>query len=115
MANAQKPTTQTRHMDIKYHVLCKWVEQDLLLLSCVDTTLNLADHFTKQLGPTLFHQHIDYIMGHVPPQYTKHFQTLLGSASIPIMTTPTPVLTSSAPIPDQPALIAANLCHVWSC
>ncbi len=35
MANAQKPTTQTRHMDIKYHVLCKWVERDLLVLSCI--------------------------------------------------------------------------------
>ncbi len=33
MANAQKPTPQTGHMDIKYHVLCEWVERDLILLS----------------------------------------------------------------------------------
>jgi hypothetical protein len=26
MANAQKPTSRTRHMDIRYHVLCEWVE-----------------------------------------------------------------------------------------
>jgi hypothetical protein len=26
MAMAQKPTLRTRHMDIEYHVICKWVE-----------------------------------------------------------------------------------------
>jgi hypothetical protein len=60
MANAQKPTTRTRHMDIKYHVLCEWVEHDLLILSRVDTLVNMSDHFTKQLGPTLFHCGVDY-------------------------------------------------------
>ena len=85
-------------MGSKDHFLCDWVEHDLLVLSCVDTTMNMADHVTKQLGPTLFHRHIAYIMGHVPPQYTQHFQTLLGSVSIPMLTTPTPVFTSSTPI-----------------
>ena len=28
MANAQKPTSRTRHMDIRYNVLCEWVERD---------------------------------------------------------------------------------------
>ena len=80
MANTQTtPLPRTQHMGSKYHFLRFWVEHDLLLLSCVDTTMNMADQVTKQLCPTLFHQHIDYIMGHVPPQYTQHFQTLLGS------------------------------------
>jgi hypothetical protein len=95
MANAQKPTPQTPHMDIKYHVLCEWVERDLILLSQVDTTLNVADHFTKQFESTLFHQHLDYTMGHVPPQYSKHFKTLLGTTSIPNLTTSTPFLMSA--------------------
>ena len=74
MANAQTtPLPQTQHMGSKDHFLFNWVEQDLLLLSCVDTTINMVDHVTKQLGPTLFHQNIDYIMRHVPPQYTQHF------------------------------------------
>ncbi len=30
MGNAQKPTTRTRHIDIKYFALCEWVERDLL-------------------------------------------------------------------------------------
>ena len=113
MANAQKPTPRTQHLDIKYHVLCEWVELDLILLSQVDTTVNMADHFTKQLGPTLFHQHLDYIMGHVPPHYSKHFQALLGTPPIPNSTTSAPFLTSESPL-TQTANLATNLCHVWS-
>jgi hypothetical protein len=30
MGNAQKPTLQMRHMDIKYFSLCKWVDRDLM-------------------------------------------------------------------------------------
>jgi hypothetical protein len=69
MAMAQKPTPRTRHMDIKFHVICEWVERDLLHLRRIDTTINLADMFTKQLGATLFYRHLDYIHGHVPPHY----------------------------------------------
>jgi hypothetical protein len=32
MANAQKPTPQTRHINIKYFALCNWVERDLIIL-----------------------------------------------------------------------------------
>ena len=80
MANARKPTSRTRHMDIKFNVLCEWTERDLILLRRVDTAINMADHFTKQLGPTLFHRHIDYIMGHVPPSYSSRFRTITGSS-----------------------------------
>jgi hypothetical protein len=73
MAMAQKPTPRTRHMDINYHVLIDWVEQDLLQLECIDTSINLADQFTKQLGCTLFHRHINYILGKVPPTYSCTF------------------------------------------
>lgn len=65
-------------MDIKHRVLCEWVERDLIKLERVDTTLNMADHFTKQLGPLLFYRHIDYILGHVPPQYSSCFQNIYG-------------------------------------
>ncbi len=30
--NAQKPTSWTHHIDIKYFSLCEWVECDLILL-----------------------------------------------------------------------------------
>ena len=71
MAMAQKPTTRTRHMDIKFHALCEWVERDLIRLERIDTTINMADHFTKSLSPILFRRHMDYIMGRVPPNYSQ--------------------------------------------
>jgi len=71
MAMAQKPTPRTRHMDVKFYALCEWVERDLLRLERIDTCVNLADHFTKALPPVLFRRHLDYIMGRVPPAYSR--------------------------------------------
>eukprot|EP00804_Cyclotella_cryptica_P028571 CCRYP_015826-RB/>CCRYP_015826-RB protein AED:0.60 eAED:0.35 QI:0/-1/0/1/-1/0/1/0/168 len=70
MANAQKPTTRTRHMDIRYFALAEWVEHDIMMLERIHTSINLADHMTKILDRTLFYRHVDYIMGHVPPVYS---------------------------------------------
>ncbi len=83
MANAQKPTSCTRHMDIRYHVLCEWVERDLIVLECVDTTINEVDHFMKLLSWILFHRHIDYIMGHVPPEYSPAHERSIGQFTVP--------------------------------
>jgi hypothetical protein len=107
MANAQKPTTCIRHMDIKYHVLCEWVEHDLLILSWVYTSINMSDHFIKQLGPTLFHRHVGYIMGRVPLHYTQWFRKLFGSTS-------RAVLARTVPKSLQPiAAVAARLYAHW--
>ena len=75
MANARKPTPRTRHIDIKWFTLCDWVERDLIKLVRVHTSLNIADQMTKSLGPTLFHRHNDYLMGHVPPDYARYLLT----------------------------------------
>ena len=97
MAMAQKPTSRTRHMDIKYQVICEWVERDLLLLRRIDTTVNMADLFTKSLGPTLFYRHTDYVLGHIPPHYSPLYcQALITSRDItrpPTHSTPQPALT----------------------
>ncbi|EJK70660.1 hypothetical protein THAOC_07961, partial [Thalassiosira oceanica] len=74
MANAKKPTTRTRHMDIRYFALCDWVERDLVILERVDTSQNLADHFTKRLDFTKFACHTDYIMGRVIPPHSPLFR-----------------------------------------
>ena len=75
MANAQKPTSQTRHMDIQCFALAEWVERDLMILERIHTSINVADHMTKILDRTLFYRHVDYIMGHVPPSYSPCFTT----------------------------------------
>ena len=55
MGNAQKPTTRTHHMDIKYFSLCELVERDLMILERIDTSINMSDHMTKGLQTILFH------------------------------------------------------------
>jgi hypothetical protein len=75
MANTEKPATHTQHMDTCYNVLCEWVIRDLVILEHMDMTINEANHFTKILARVLFHQNVDYIMGHVPPEYSPtHLQ-----------------------------------------
>jgi hypothetical protein len=79
MVNAKKPTLRTRHMDIKYLSLCKWVDRDLVCLERIDTSINMADHLTKNLTHTLFHCHADYLLGHVPPAYSPIYQPAIGT------------------------------------
>jgi hypothetical protein len=82
MANAQKPTPRTRHMDIHYFALAEWVERDLMILERIHTSINEADHFTKVLDRTLFYRHIDHIMGHIPPPYSPCFDSAVWNAGI---------------------------------
>jgi hypothetical protein len=111
MANAQKPTTRTCHMDIKYHVFCEWVDRDLICLKRSDTTVNMSDRFTKQLGPTLFHHHVDYIMGQVPPQYPPWYHNLFGKTHQSLVLPQIPIPPGSHPI----VAAAAKLFAYWSC
>jgi hypothetical protein len=79
MANVQKPTPRNRHVDIKYFSLSEWVEHDLMLLERIDTSINLADHFTKGLQTALFHRHADFILGHIPLAYSPVYRSIIGS------------------------------------
>jgi hypothetical protein len=65
MANAGKPTSRTRHIDIKFYAIQEWVERDLVVLKRIDTSINMADHYTKPLPRILFYRHNDYNMGRV--------------------------------------------------
>ena len=71
MANAQKPTKRSKHMEVKTFILQDWVERDILVLERIATADNFADVFTKAQGRTLFYRHMDFIMGRVRPEYTK--------------------------------------------
>ncbi|KAL7532881.1 hypothetical protein ACHAWF_004272, partial [Thalassiosira exigua] len=74
ISNARIPSPRTRHIDIRHFTICEWVERDLLMLQRIDTARNMADTFTKQLGPILFKRHTDYVMGRVPPSYSPCYQ-----------------------------------------
>ncbi len=118
MAMAPKPTSQTHHMDINYHPLIEWVEHNLLSLERIDTLLNMADHLTKQLGSTLFHRHIDHILGKVPPPYSPVYAQFQSKILNPQLTHPLPsskeCSTTSPPIPHQFTAVAARLRATWS-
>ncbi len=79
IGNAQKTTARTRHVDIKQRAIADWIERDLLILRRVDTSVNESDLMTKLLGRILFHRHNDYILGHVPPRYTRAYKEYFGT------------------------------------
>ena len=99
MGNTQKPTTRTRHIDIKYFSLCDWVERDLMILERIDTSINMADHLTKALQPTLFHRHADFLLGHIPPTTHQFIRHLLDFSRIIHQ-----MLTNLSPPPTPPQL-----------
>ncbi len=65
MGNTQKPTTRTRHINIKYFALCEWIERDLIHLERIDTLINIA---------VLFYWHTNFLLGHVPPKNLPVYQ-----------------------------------------
>ena len=72
MANAQKPTRRTRHMDIKHFALLQWCETDQIILSAISTSDNAADGMTKPLATTLFNRHRATLLGHRAPTYINY-------------------------------------------
>ena len=78
MVNARRPTSQTRHIDIKWQVLCQRIEQDLIKLERIPTALYIADIFTKQLGSLLFKCHCDDLMRQLLLQYSSAYNFVYG-------------------------------------
>ena len=54
MANAQRPTRRTCHLDLKHFGLQEWVQRDLITLHRINTGNNYAGAMTKALAQTLF-------------------------------------------------------------
>ena len=72
MADASKPTQQTRHIDICHFALPDWVERDLICLEQISMTLNTADVLTKSTPRIIFHCHNNILMGKLSPHsFTK--------------------------------------------
>ena len=44
------------------------------MLERIDTSINPADHLTKILTHALFHRHVDFLLGHVPPKYSPVYR-----------------------------------------
>jgi len=57
--NAQNPITQKgiKHIEIRYHYIREQIKKGEVKVFAIPTTENVADMFTKNLGPTLFLKH----------------------------------------------------------
>eukprot|EP00804_Cyclotella_cryptica_P013025 CCRYP_002344-RA/>CCRYP_002344-RA protein AED:0.64 eAED:0.49 QI:0/-1/0/1/-1/0/1/0/99 len=62
-------------LDTSIFALAEWVDRDIMLFECVNTSINMVDHMTEILDRTLFYRHVDYIMGHIPPLYSPCYTT----------------------------------------
>lgn len=71
MADASKPTKNSRHMDIKQFKLQEWVERDIINMKRIHTHDNRSDTLTKSLGQTLYYRHNDKLLGKYIPSYRK--------------------------------------------
>lgn len=54
LANSEKLSSRTKHLDIQYHFVCEHVRLGNCWFIWVPTKLNAADVLTKPLGPALF-------------------------------------------------------------
>ncbi len=79
MGNPQRPTPRTCHFNVKYFSICERVERDLMHLEQIDTSINMADHFTKVLNQALFHQHANFFLSHVPLMYSPVCLKIVGT------------------------------------
>ncbi len=79
--NAQKPTPRTRHIDIKYFSICEWIERNLMILECIETTINKSDHFTKGLSRAFLTDMLT-ICWDTYHQYIHLFTSLLSECTL---------------------------------
>ena len=62
---SQKPTEQTRPIDICFFTIQDWIHKSKdVLLSHIPTIINPSNNLTKPLGRVLHERHARYIMGH---------------------------------------------------
>jgi hypothetical protein len=92
MVEAQQPTKNSRHIDIKHYAILDWVERDLITLHGITTHDNASDAMTKPLPKQLFYRHFDTYMGRRAPQYFMttfpHFFQHTGKHVVTLPSTP---------------------------
>jgi hypothetical protein len=57
---------RTKHIDIKHHVLRKYIEDKRVVLKYIPTEIQLADILTKALASKRFHKLRDMLLGYGP-------------------------------------------------
>jgi hypothetical protein len=52
---------KAKHIDIKYHTIRHYIQEDKVVVNHIPGTENIADLFTKPLGPQKHQQFVDYM------------------------------------------------------
>ena len=94
LANAQQPTWQTRHVEMKYMVILQWCDDELLSFLETKSESNYSDSLSKATERTKFNQHCDIFMGRRKPAYAA--------------------LTNTVPSDNTLSQTAANIIHYFS-
>ncbi len=61
-------TPCTCHINIKYFLICKWVEWNVMILDHIHSSINMANQLTKAL----------LILGLIPPTYSPVYMSKIG-------------------------------------
>jgi hypothetical protein len=63
MAENSSSGIRTRHIDTRYHFVCDHVEDGLIKVVFVKSSINDADMFTKNLGKEVCEKHVNKFLG----------------------------------------------------
>ena len=63
MAINDKATHQIKHISTKFHHVCQYVKDKMIVIEYIPTTSQLADIFTKLVTPVLFQNLRKKLMG----------------------------------------------------
>ena len=64
MVNAKKPTTRSRHIDIRFFAIQDWKDRKEINMRHIPGFINPSDVMTKGLGWVLHNRHSRRLMGH---------------------------------------------------
>jgi hypothetical protein len=71
LTNAQQPTKQTHHIDMRNFCILQWTEEEQILYSDIPTAYNVSDSLSKPTGCSKFYEQMDILMGRQKPSYVN--------------------------------------------
>ena len=71
LANAQKPTRRTCHVELKHMVVLQWTDNELINYKTTKSASNYSDSLLKPTEQMKFSQHCDIFMGRKRQAYAK--------------------------------------------
>jgi hypothetical protein len=71
LSNAQQPTKQTCHIDMRDFCIRQWTEEEQILYLDIPSAYNFSDSLSKPTGRIKFYKQMDILMGRRCPSYVN--------------------------------------------